>query len=92
LIAKEEGVKGYWKGNLPQVIRVLPYSAVQLLAYESYKNLFKGKDDQLSVIGRLAAGACAGMTSTLVSNCGLIYSCLLYLFIRFRVYSFVGVN
>jgi solute carrier family 25 phosphate transporter 23/24/25/41 len=37
LIAKEEGVKGYWKGNLPQVIRVLPYSAVQLLAYESYK-------------------------------------------------------
>jgi hypothetical protein len=56
------------------------------------QNLFKGKDDQLSVIGRLAAGACAGMTSTLVSNCGLIYSCLLYLFIRFRVYSFVGVN
>ncbi|AAC14414.1 unknown [Arabidopsis thaliana] len=67
LIAKEEGVKGYWKGNLPQVIRVLPYSAVQLLAYESYKNLFKGKDDQLSVIGRLAAGACAGMTSTLLT-------------------------
>lgn len=30
-------MKGYWKGNLPQVIRVLPYSAVQLLAYESYK-------------------------------------------------------
>lgn len=33
------------------------------------QKLFKGKDDQLSVIGRLAAGACAGMTSTLVSNC-----------------------
>ncbi|EOA24088.1 hypothetical protein CARUB_v10017319mg [Capsella rubella] len=67
MIAKDEGMKGYWKGNLPQVIRVLPYSAVQLLAYESYKNLFKGKDDQLSVIGRLAAGACAGMTSTLLT-------------------------
>lgn len=37
LIGKEEGMKGYWKGNLPQVIRVLPYSAVQLLAYETYK-------------------------------------------------------
>jgi hypothetical protein len=30
--------------------------------------LFKGKDGELSVIGRLAAGACAGMTSTFVSN------------------------
>lgn len=67
LIGKEEGIKGYWKGNLPQVLRVLPYSAVQLLAYESYKKLFKGKDGELNVIGRLAAGACAGMTSSLVT-------------------------
>ncbi|KAJ6993019.1 Mitochondrial carrier protein [Populus alba x Populus x berolinensis] len=68
MIGKEGGVKGYWKGNLPQVIRIIPYSAVQLLAYETYKKLFKGKDGELSVIGRLAAGACAGMTSTFVSN------------------------
>ncbi|KAK3226147.1 hypothetical protein Dsin_006009 [Dipteronia sinensis] len=67
LIAKEEGIKGYWKGNLPQVIRIIPYSAVQLFAYETYKKLFKGKDGELSVIGRLAAGACAGMTSTFVT-------------------------
>ncbi|KAL8120263.1 thylakoid ADP,ATP carrier protein, chloroplastic-like isoform X2 [Apium graveolens] len=67
LIGKEEGLKGYWKGNLPQVIRIIPYSAVQLFAYETYKKLFKGKDGELSVIGRLAAGACAGMTSTFVT-------------------------
>ncbi|CAN1853691.1 Probable envelope ADP,ATP carrier protein, chloroplastic [Linum perenne] len=67
LIGKEEGIKGYWKGNLPQVIRIIPYSAVQLFSYEFYKKLFKGKDVELSVIGRLAAGACAGMTSTLVT-------------------------
>ncbi|KAL9336901.1 hypothetical protein Peur_071389 [Populus x canadensis] len=67
MIGKEEGIKGYWKGNLPQVIRIIPYSAVQLFAYETYKNLFKGKDGELSVIGRLAAGACAGMTSTFVT-------------------------
>ncbi|XP_068668566.1 thylakoid ADP,ATP carrier protein, chloroplastic-like [Aristolochia californica] len=67
LIGKEEGVKGYWKGNLPQVIRIIPYSAVQLFAYETYKKLFRGKDGELSVVGRLAAGACAGMTSTLVT-------------------------
>ncbi|XP_057498392.1 probable envelope ADP,ATP carrier protein, chloroplastic isoform X1 [Actinidia eriantha] len=67
LIGKQEGLKGYWKGNLPQVIRIIPYSAVQLFAYDTYKNLFRGKDDELSVIGRLAAGACAGMTSTFVT-------------------------
>ncbi|XP_021753906.1 probable envelope ADP,ATP carrier protein, chloroplastic [Chenopodium quinoa] len=67
VIGKEEGVRGYWKGNLPQVIRIIPYSAVQLFAYESYKKLFRGKDEELSVLGRLAAGACAGMTSTLVT-------------------------
>uniref|UniRef100_A0A6N2KJ46 Uncharacterized protein n=3 Tax=Salix viminalis TaxID=40686 RepID=A0A6N2KJ46_SALVM len=67
MIGKEEGIKGYWKGNLPQVIRIIPYSAFQLLAYETYKKLFRGKDAELSVIGRLAAGACAGMTSTFVT-------------------------
>ncbi|XVE62040.1 hypothetical protein DITRI_Ditri06bG0087000 [Diplodiscus trichospermus] len=67
LIGKDEGIKGYWKGNLPQVIRIVPYSAVQLFAYETYKKLFKGKDGELSVMGRLAAGACAGMTSTFIT-------------------------
>eukprot|EP00252_Welwitschia_mirabilis_P001519 TRINITY_DN11382_c0_g1_i2.p1 TRINITY_DN11382_c0_g1~~TRINITY_DN11382_c0_g1_i2.p1 ORF type:complete len:364 (-),score=74.09 TRINITY_DN11382_c0_g1_i2:403-1494(-) len=66
-IRKEEGIKGYWKGNLPQVMRIIPYSAVQLFAYEFYKKLFKGGNKELSVVGRLAAGACAGMTSTLVT-------------------------
>lgn len=66
-VGKQEGVRGYWKGNLAQVIRILPYSAVQLFAYESYKKLFRGEDGELSVIGRLAAGASAGMTSTFVT-------------------------
>ncbi|CAM6104781.1 unnamed protein product [Calypogeia fissa] len=66
-IGTEEGVKGYWKGNLPQVIRVIPYSAVQLLAYETYKKILKGDNAELSVGRRLVAGACAGMTSTLVT-------------------------
>ncbi|XP_039144478.1 thylakoid ADP,ATP carrier protein, chloroplastic-like isoform X1 [Dioscorea cayenensis subsp. rotundata] len=67
LIHKEEGIKGYWKGNLPQVIRIIPYSAVQLFAYEIYKKILRNEDGDLSVIGRLIAGACAGMTSTFVT-------------------------
>nr|XP_043637079.1 thylakoid ADP,ATP carrier protein, chloroplastic-like [Erigeron canadensis] len=66
-IGKQEGIKGYWKGNFAQVVRVLPYSAVQLFAYDTYKKLFRGTDAELSLIGRLAAGACAGMTSTFVT-------------------------
>ncbi|MCO5578980.1 hypothetical protein L7F22_032831 [Adiantum nelumboides] len=66
-IGKEEGIQGYWRGYFPQVIRVVPYSAVQLVAYEAYKKLFKGEDEGLSISGRLAAGACAGMTSTLIT-------------------------
>ncbi|GMP73284.1 hypothetical protein CsSME_00031079 [Camellia sinensis var. sinensis] len=68
MIGKQEGIKGYWKGNLPQVIRVIPYSAVQLFAYETYKKLLRGKDGELSLIERHTAGAFAGMTSTFVSN------------------------
>uniref|UniRef100_A0A803L7E8 GATA-type domain-containing protein n=1 Tax=Chenopodium quinoa TaxID=63459 RepID=A0A803L7E8_CHEQI len=34
------------------------------------KKLFRGKDEELSVLGRLAAGACAGMTSAL-SACNM---------------------
>ncbi|PIA32214.1 hypothetical protein AQUCO_04500067v1 [Aquilegia coerulea] len=67
LIGKEEGLKGYWKGNLPQIIRIIPYSAVHLFAYEAYKKLLRDADGELSVVGRLVAGACAGMTSTLAT-------------------------
>eukprot|EP00850_Spirogloea_muscicola_P003516 SM000014S00304 [mRNA] locus=s14:555439:558759:- [translate_table: standard] len=70
-IGSEEGLPGYWKGNLPQVIRVIPYSAVQLFAYELFKASFN--PDKLVAARTPAsclfarAGACAGMTSTLVT-------------------------
>jgi uncharacterized membrane protein len=38
----------------------------------SLQKVFRRKDGELSVFGRLAAGACAGMTSTLVM-CLFIY-------------------
>ncbi|CAL5367437.1 unnamed protein product [Camellia sinensis] len=68
MIGKQEGLKGYWKGNLPQVIHVIPYSVVRLFAYETYKKLLRGKDGELFIIERLTIGAFAGMTSTFVSN------------------------
>jgi len=67
-IGKSEGIMGYWKGNVPQVIRILPYSSAMLSSYEFYKNQFKNKETgQLSVPSRLAAGAAAACTATLVT-------------------------
>lgn len=66
-VGKEEGLRGYWKGNLPQVLRVVPYSAAQLYSYEVFKRWFTDEDGRLSVQRRLAAGAAAGMTATIVS-------------------------
>lgn len=67
-IGKEEGLGGYWKGNLPQVLRVVPYSAAQFYSYEVFKRWFADEDGELSVHRRLAAGACAGMVATLLTH------------------------
>jgi solute carrier family 25 phosphate transporter 23/24/25/41 len=66
-VGKQEGLSGYWKGNLPQVLRVVPYSAAQLYSYEVFKQRFVDEDGKLTVPRRLAAGAAAGMTATIVS-------------------------
>ena len=67
-IGKSEGIKGYWKGNVPQVIRILPYSTAMLNSYEFYKGQMTDKETgKLSVPGRLASGAAAACTATLVT-------------------------
>mmetsp|Transcript_38317 Transcript_38317/g.108346 ORF Transcript_38317/g.108346 Transcript_38317/m.108346 type:complete len:376 (+) Transcript_38317:180-1307(+) len=67
-IGREEGFLAYWKGNIPQVARVIPYAAAQLYSYEFFKGLLHtDKDTQLSVPRRLVAGACAGMFSTVLT-------------------------
>ena len=59
---------GYWKGNVPQVIRILPYSSAMLTSYEFYKKQLSNKETgKLSVPGRLCAGAAAACTATLVT-------------------------
>ena len=38
-IGREEGVRGYFKGNGTNVVRIIPYVAVQFAAYEEYKKV-----------------------------------------------------
>jgi len=67
MIGREEGLKGYWKGNWAQVVRVLPYSAAQLYSYDVFKSLMAEENGHLTIQKKLVAGACAGMFSTLVT-------------------------
>jgi solute carrier family 25 phosphate transporter 23/24/25/41 len=73
----EEGWVGYFRGNGTNIIRIVPYSAVQFASYETYKkwllgglhtggmsvSLSKNTSNHLSVPQTLIAGACAGITS-----------------------------
>lgn len=59
----EEGWIGYFKGNGTNIVRIVPYSAVQFASYETYKKLLLNERQHLSVPQTLAAGAGAGITS-----------------------------
>lgn len=66
--------KNYLEANLNTIFYVFPELNVLHL---NLQKLFRGVDGELSVIGRLAAGACAGMTSTFVSNAVVLTDCYL---------------
>ncbi|KAF9920922.1 hypothetical protein FBU30_009118 [Linnemannia zychae] len=60
----EEGFIGFMRGNGTNVIRIVPYSAVQFASYEQFKRLLMDPAKQdLDTPRRLTAGALAGLTS-----------------------------
>lgn len=74
-IYAKEGWRGYFKGNGSNVARIAPYSALQFMFFDVYKQsiqAFHGNKDefgnysyQLNGIERFTAGALSGTTSTL---------------------------
>ncbi|KAF4121000.1 solute carrier family 25 (mitochondrial phosphate transporter), member 23/24/25/41 [Geosmithia morbida] len=62
---KEEGWKGFMRGNGTNCIRIVPYSAVQFSSYNFYKrNFFEAHPGaELSAVTRLVCGGIAGVTS-----------------------------
>ncbi|KAF9159628.1 hypothetical protein DFQ26_006331 [Actinomortierella ambigua] len=60
----EEGWLGFMRGNGTNVIRIVPYSAVQFASYEQFKKLLVDPaTGMLDTPRRLTAGALAGLTS-----------------------------
>ena len=65
-----------------QILKVVPYSAIQLCTYEAAKRGLRDREGHLSIPARLTAGALAGMTATLVrcsdgAHLCIMSSCLL---------------
>ncbi|RPB16580.1 mitochondrial carrier [Morchella conica CCBAS932] len=65
---REEGWRGFMRGNGTNCIRIVPYSAVQFSSYGIYKKLLlpEGSND-LGTFRRLTAGAMAGITSVVAT-------------------------
>jgi solute carrier family 25 phosphate transporter 23/24/25/41 len=66
VIWKEEGLRGYFKGNGANVLRIFPSSAIHFATYEHYKNMLFGDRQDLRPEERLLAGAMAGTTGQVV--------------------------
>ncbi|EIN11872.1 mitochondrial carrier [Punctularia strigosozonata HHB-11173 SS5] len=61
---REEGWRGFMRGNGINCVRIVPYSAVQFTAYEQIKKWFTaGGTRELDIPRRLCSGALAGITS-----------------------------
>ncbi|KAJ7783101.1 mitochondrial carrier domain-containing protein [Mycena metata] len=61
---KEEGLKGFMRGNGINCLRIVPYSAVQFTTYEQLKKWFTlHGSKELDTPKRLASGALAGICS-----------------------------
>jgi solute carrier family 25 phosphate transporter 23/24/25/41 len=68
---REEGWRGFMRGNGVNCVRIVPYSAVQFSSYTIYKSVLLSNTPRertdLDTIERLGAGALAGITSVVAT-------------------------
>lgn len=60
----EQGLKAMWRGNFVNVIRIIPYSAIQFSSFDVYRRYLAPNNESHKL---LVAGGLAGTTSMIVS-------------------------
>lgn len=66
-MGREEGWRGFMRGNGTNCIRIIPYSAVQFGSYNFYKKFAESPDGEMTPARRLVCGGAAGITSVTVT-------------------------
>ncbi|XP_022740451.1 probable mitochondrial adenine nucleotide transporter BTL3 [Durio zibethinus] len=67
-IAVTQGLFGFWKGNLINILRTAPFKAVNFYAYDTYRKqlLRLSGNEETTNSERFVAGAAAGITATVL--------------------------
>ncbi|CAM8985261.1 unnamed protein product [Rhodiola kirilowii] len=67
-IAATQGIQGFWKGNVVNILRTAPFKAINFYAYDVYRSqLMKlSGNEEATNVERFVAGAAAGVTATLL--------------------------
>ncbi|EFJ51829.1 hypothetical protein VOLCADRAFT_103320 [Volvox carteri f. nagariensis] len=65
-VLRTEGIAGFWKGNALNVLRTAPFKAVNFFSFDMYRAAFLALSGREENFERFLAGACAGVTATLV--------------------------
>ena len=63
---KSEGLHAFWKGNFLGCLRIIPYSVIQVLAFQRVKLQFSDRFGRLTPWTAALAGASGGLVSTVV--------------------------
>ncbi|XP_077465909.1 solute carrier family 25 member 43 [Stigmatopora argus] len=67
LIYQNEGLKGFWKGNLASCLRLFPYTAVHLSTYRKIVHLHVDQVGVISQARAIMAGGLAGVAAALLT-------------------------
>ncbi|MCD9639101.1 hypothetical protein HAX54_023404 [Datura stramonium] len=67
-IAATQGLRGFWKGNLVNILRTAPFKAVNFCAFDTYRKqlLRLSGNEETTNVERFVAGAAAGVTATVM--------------------------
>ncbi|KAG2301115.1 hypothetical protein Bca52824_029766 [Brassica carinata] len=67
-IATTEGVRGFWKGNLVNILRTAPFKSINFYAYDTYRGqlLRLSGNEETTHFERFISGAAAGVTASLL--------------------------
>ena len=72
---KLEGVKGFFKGNGVNIVRIAPFSAFEFFFYEFYKHTLYKDAQSNDYLSKLVCGGLTGMTaSTLVRQSLILFT------------------